>query len=127
MRHTRDGGTAMGVAENKAAVQRFVDEVMNGGNLAVVDGLLTAGCLDRTPPSPDFPAGSEGVRAQMAMLRGAFPDLSVTIEDMVGAGETVSSRWTMRGTNSGSFLGMPPTGKAIQIEGIDMIRFRDGK
>jgi predicted ester cyclase len=63
----------------------------------------------------------------MSGLLGAFPDLRITIEDQIVAGEKVATRWTAKGTNSGAFGPMPATGRRIQISGLILDRVVDGK
>jgi predicted ester cyclase len=61
-----------------------------------------------------------------AMLHAAFPDLDVVIHDQIGEGDLVVTRKTFRG-NSGEFMGISPTGNRVAIDGIDIIRIRDGQ
>ncbi|MGH7601513.1 MAG: ester cyclase, partial [bacterium] len=63
----------------------------------------------------------------MGMFRTAFPDLQVTVEDIIAKGDKVWVYTTMRGTNKGEFMGMPATGKKIEVKGIDIVRFVNGK
>ena len=59
--------------------------------------------------------------------RAAFADLRVTIEDLVAEGDKVVKRFTLRGTHTGAFEGLPPTGKQIMLDGITIVRLADGK
>lgn len=68
----------------------------------------------------------EGLQADIQFLRSAFPDFSLTIEDMVEEGDKLWARSTARGTNLGGFMG-PPTGKSFEIAVFDVCRFKDGK
>jgi predicted ester cyclase len=61
------------------------------------------------------------------MFRSAFPDLHVEIEDVVAEGDTVATRVTMTATHRGAFLGVAPTGRRVRYEGMDILRFREGK
>ena len=62
------------------------------------------------------------------MYRTAMPDLEVVVEDAFGSGDRVCTRWTARGTNDGELMGMPPTGKRVEITGNSIDRFdADGK
>ncbi len=63
----------------------------------------------------------------LPVLRSAFPDLTMTPEEIIAEGDTVAARFVMQGTNTGEFMGMPPTGKRINIAGFDINRFADGK
>ncbi len=116
----------MSAEQNKATYRRFVDEVMHHGRLEVVDELIAPDAVDHAA-MPGMPPGREGVKMRMAMLRTAFPDLHLTLDDQVAEGETLANRFTIRGTNSGTFMGMPATGKPVVVTGIDLIRWRDGQ
>ncbi len=106
------------------AFRRLFAEGFSQGNLTVIDELV----------SPDFQehqrgmqSGPEGLKALIRQLRAWFSDFTLTPEAIVQSGETVWGRMKGRGTNSGSILGHSPTGRQIEIDVIDIIRFRDGK
>jgi steroid delta-isomerase-like uncharacterized protein len=61
------------------------------------------------------------------MFRTAFPDGRFTVEDLLADGEKVVSRFTATGTHKNDFMGIPATGKAITVTGIDILQFADGK
>jgi len=61
------------------------------------------------------------------MFLGAFPDLHLTLEDIIAEGDKMVTRWTMRGTHQGASLGMPPTGKQCTMPGIGIFRLDGGK
>jgi steroid delta-isomerase-like uncharacterized protein len=111
---------------NKASASRFVDEVVNRGNVALIDELLAPDFVDRTP-APGLPPDREGVKAFFAMLRVAFPDLHSTIDDQIAEGDKVVQRTTAHGTMKGDFAGMPASGKSATWQAIHILRFEDGK
>jgi steroid delta-isomerase-like uncharacterized protein len=116
----------MGVEENKAALGDSIDAFNNAEEreryLEIHDPSVTAHGLGSEEPV-DF----EGVKQFYEMLWGAFPDIKVKIEDVVGEGETVAFRVTVRGTHQGEFMGVPPSGNPITIGVQNFYRFRDGK
>jgi steroid delta-isomerase-like uncharacterized protein len=116
----------MSAEGNKAIVRRFVEEVQNGGNLAVVDEVAAPGYINRTAPT-GVAADREGLKQLTAMFRGAFPDGLMTIDDMVADEQRVATRKTFRGTHQGELMGIPPTGKAVAIRLMDFVRLVDGK
>ena len=61
------------------------------------------------------------------MYLSAFPDLHITVEDMIAEGDKIVARLTMRGTHQGAFLGIPPTGKQVTGTAIDINRITGGK
>jgi steroid delta-isomerase-like uncharacterized protein len=116
----------MSAEGNKAIVRRFVEEVQNGGNLAVVDEVAAPGYINHTAPA-GVPADREGLKQLTAMFRRAFPDGQMTIEDMVAEEDRVATRKTFRGTHRGELMGIPPTGNAVAIGLMDMVGLVDGK
>jgi steroid delta-isomerase-like uncharacterized protein len=74
---------------------------------------------------PGIPPTKDGVRQFFQMYFAAFPDLKFDVEDMVQSGDTVWTRCRATGTHSGDFIGIPATGKKIDIELIDIVRFGD--
>ncbi len=122
------GFTSTGDEEkNTAAVQRFYDEVMGKGNMKVIDELIADNYVEHYVPTPDTPKNKAGLAQMMSMFRTAFPDLQVTVEDIIAKGDKVWAYTTMRGTNKGEFMGMPATGKKIEVKGVDIVRFANGK
>ena len=116
----------MSIEENKAIVRRFFEELLSTDNFAVADEIL----------SPDFRfyfAGSpvamdlESYMEFLVARRAAFPDRRFIVEDMIGEGDKVSARFTMRGTHKGEFRGIAPSGTELTMTGIDMIRISEGK
>jgi steroid delta-isomerase-like uncharacterized protein len=72
-------------------------------------------------------SGPEGIKRLVAMFRAAFPDLKISAEDMIADGDKVAVRSVMRGTHKGEFMGVPATGKRVEVSGIDIVRFEGGK
>jgi predicted ester cyclase len=116
----------MSIEENKAKVRRFFEELLSTDNFAVADEIL----------SPDFRfyfAGSpvamdlESYMEFLVARRAAFPDRRFIVEDMIGEGDKVSARFTMRGTHKGELRGIAPSGTELTMTGIDMIRISEGK
>jgi steroid delta-isomerase-like uncharacterized protein len=112
--------------ENKAVARRIVEEVWNKKNLDAIDELIAADYVDHTLP-PGVPAGREGARAFIGTYLNAFPDVKLTIEDMITEGDKVVTRWTATGTHTGELMGIPATGKRITVTGLDITRFSGGK
>lgn len=104
--------------------ERLMRDGFGAGNLAVVDEIV----------SPDFvehqrglAQGREGIKGAVIQLRKWFSDFTLTPEAIVQGGDTVWGRNKARGTNTGSVMGHPPTGIQVEVDVIDIIRFRDGK
>jgi len=115
----------MSIEENKKIVRRY-QEIYNSNDLdalgeAVSEDLLTPRLM------PGIPAGIEGARAAHRIMLAGFPDYQTVIEDLFAEGDKVAARITMSGTNTGSFMGIPATGKRVSFTGIYIARIADGK
>jgi steroid delta-isomerase-like uncharacterized protein len=117
----------MSVEENKALVRRAV-EAVNTGNLAVADEIIATDFVLHDTALPMEVRGIEGVKQWINMAHTAFPDVRVTILDLVGEGDKVAKHWTYSGTFKGEFAGIPPTGKQFKLElALSIYRFTGGK
>jgi steroid delta-isomerase-like uncharacterized protein len=112
---------------NKNVLRRSFEEVWNKGNLQVADELFTPNYAHHDASTPDLGRGPESEKKRATLYRTAFPDLRLTIEDIVGEGETVMARWTCRATHKGDLSGIAPTGKQVTISGASIARFANGK
>ena len=112
---------------NKECVRRLFDEVWNRGKVSLLDTLIGAAYVDHNP-APGQPAGAAGVRSRVETLRAAFPDLRFAVEQLVAEEDIVAARFSWRGTHKGeAFLGIPPSGKAVLVRGMEFYRLRDGR
>jgi predicted ester cyclase len=111
----------------EAVARRLIEEGFNGGELAVADELTSADLVEHQEFGPDHAAGAEGVRAVIASLRRAFSDFHLTIEDLVVTGDTAWLRMVATGTNDGSYMGHPPTGRRMRVHVIDVLRVENGR
>ena len=114
----------MSVEANKELVRRFFEEVWNEGREAAIDAYLAE---ETTGNDPGFGTGRESFRAQWRRWRAAFPDIHFAVEDLVGEGDRVVSRWTLTGTHRGEFQGIAATGRRVRVAGMSLDRLADGK
>jgi steroid delta-isomerase-like uncharacterized protein len=112
---------------NKAIVRRLFAELWNTGNLSVADEIFTPNYSHHDPSSPDFGRGPDSEKRRASLYRNAFPDIHLTIEDVIAEGETVMTRWSCRGTHKGELNGIAPTGKQFTISGVTVARVSNGK
>ncbi len=112
---------------NKFVIRRSFEELWNKGNLSLVDELFTPNYEHHDPSTPDFGRGPESEKKRATLYRTAFPDLQLTIEDIIAEGQTVMARWSCRGTHKGDLSGIAPTGKQVTISGVTIARFTNGK
>ncbi len=110
--------------DNEQRYRRLIEEVFNQGRMEVADELVAPHAVERQRGG--MGDGPEGVKRTATVLRSAFPDFSLTIQDLVVDGDKVWARQRGGGTNLGSFFGHPPTGKTAHIEVFDVARFEDG-
>ena len=110
---------------NERIVRRLVEEVVNRGATERLPHLVDPDHVGHDILGDHY--GPEGVRIDVAEFRAAFPDLRVTIEDLLAAGDRVARRFTLRGTHRGPFMGFPATGRAVTATGIAIDRLADGK
>ncbi len=110
---------------NKALMRRLFEEGFHSGKLAVVDEIFHPNFVDRS--TPEQPPGTEGVKDYISMVRTGFPDISITIEDLVAEEEKVVVRTTWRGTHLGEYEGIAPTSKQVTRSMIQIFHVKDGK
>lgn len=112
--------------DNKAVVSRYYDEVLNQRRVNVLDEIAAEDYVEHDP----FPGQGNGradLKARVTGFHNAFKPLRFKVEDVIGEGDKVVVRWTNSGTDSGGFMGIPPTGKQFGIAGIDIHIVRDGR
>lgn len=111
---------------SKALYRRWIDEVWTHGDADLLDDLHTPGFRDRTG-LPGVAPDTAGMKQFILGFRAGFPDAVFTIEDMVAEDDRVAGRWTMRGTHTGDFNGIPATGKPVTLTGFSLLRIQDGQ
>jgi steroid delta-isomerase-like uncharacterized protein len=117
----------VGVEDNKQIVRRFIQEVLNEGNLDTARELLAPDFTLHHPMLPEPAHGPEGYKQAIDWFDTVFPDFQTEIEFLVGEGDKVASRWRVTATHTGEFQGIPPTGKKITYTGIAEYVVQEGK
>ncbi len=113
-------------AENETMARRVIEEIFNSGNLDVADELFAPSFVGHQPG--DEPVnGPQGEKDLAGMYRTAFPDLQMTIEDVIASGDQVVTRWTARGTHQGELQGIPPSGTQVTVTGMTLARIENGQ
>jgi steroid delta-isomerase-like uncharacterized protein len=115
----------MATEENKALLRRFI-ELWNTGNVAAADEFVSLDLMDHTL-LPGLPPGLAGFKLMVSGFRAAFPDLRITIDDLIAQGDKAAARVTFRGTHQGEFQGIPPTGQTFTMGAIGLLRFKAGE
>ena len=101
-------------------------EVWNKGNLSLFDEILSPEIVLHRNESEDL-IGIEAYKEWVSSTRIGFPDFNVTFDEIIIKGEYLVVRWTTSGTNTGPFLGLPPTGKKVNFSGTIITSVVDGK
>jgi predicted ester cyclase len=112
----------------KVSALRIFEEVISGGDLVAADALIAPDFTDHFAAQRGAPPGIDSFKFGLQMIREAFPDWRSEVWDLVEEGDRVALRWRVSGTHNGApFMGVPPSGKAIQMDEAGMMRFADGK
>lgn len=114
-------------AGSKTLARRVIEEILNKGNLEVANESFGEDAVVHDPAIPDAKPGPEGAKEFARIYRGAFPDLHIDIDDQVGEGDLVVSRWTLTGTQQGVFGDIAATNRRVSVKGITIYRFYKGK
>jgi steroid delta-isomerase-like uncharacterized protein len=112
------------------ASRRLIEESFNRGNFALADELVAPDAVDHDPATPAQMRGLRGpelVRRTAGMYRAAFPDVRISVDDVIVAGDKVVLRWHSEGTHRGELAGLAPTGARGSVTGISIDQWKDGK
>jgi steroid delta-isomerase-like uncharacterized protein len=120
--------TAAQESSNKATFRRFHDAFANGGDAefisTMIDEIVEPGVQNHTPVEA---TGAQVLKELFAAIHRVFPDLHVTVEDMIEEDDKVAGRNTLTGTHRGEYMGLPPTGKSVTYKEIIIFRFVNGR
>ena len=116
----------MSAEANKLTMRRFV-EFINTASAGLAKELISPNAVFHVPGRPEPMRGPAGYLAIIEMMRGGFPDIQWTLEEMVAEDDKVAARFTMRGTHQGTFMGVPPSGKKITVQAMNIYHLSDGK
>ncbi|HEY6746672.1 MAG TPA: ester cyclase [Mycobacteriales bacterium] len=117
------------IASNKATVERLC-AAANTGDLALISALvdeIAAPDLRMSTPLPGAATGPDRLKHVWATLFRAFPDLRLSVQDLIGEGDKVVVRNVVRGTHRGDYLGLPGSGTVVTYDEIFIFRFTDGR
>jgi steroid delta-isomerase-like uncharacterized protein len=113
--------------DNKAIVRRQEEELFTQGNLDAADEIYASDYVGHDPSNLEDIQGLEAAKQAAADYRQAFPDLRVTVEDVIAEGDKVAARLRFRGTHRGEVQGIAPTGRRVDCTGIVISRMEGGK
>jgi steroid delta-isomerase-like uncharacterized protein len=113
--------------QNANVVRRLIEDVWNKRNIEVVETLLTPDTRIYDPNTPEVGSGPEAYRKVFALYTNAFPDVRLTINDLIDGGDKVVVRWNAKGTHSGNLGDIAPTNRQLDITGTTTFRVTNGK
>jgi predicted ester cyclase len=116
----------MSAETNKRLIRRYIAEIVNTGDVTKLAKFISPQYVE-VYRNARHPMGIEGAERHILGVRETYPDLHVSIEQQIAEGEWVVSRITARGTHRGAWLGMNPTGKVLEITGVNIDRVIDGR
>jgi steroid delta-isomerase-like uncharacterized protein len=116
----------MTLEDNRHTVRRFFEELVGRGNMALLEEIIAPDAV-HVASVTDWPPGREGFRQHVLWFRNAYPDMQITIDDLVAEGDRVIAFWTLRGTQEGEFWGVQPTGRHIVGRAISLLRVQNGQ
>ena len=115
----------MSVEQNKSLVRRIFEEGMNQNKSHIFDEVIGATYVNYSMPAPA--AGPEGIKMSLDMFLAAFPDLHMTLEDVLGEEDKVVTRGYFTGTHQGEFNGIPATGNSVKVDYVDIWRLENSQ
>lgn len=111
--------------QNKNLIHRFFEAGINENKSDVFDEIIAPNYVNHNLPAPA--PGPEGLRQVVGMFKEGFPDLHATVEAAVADDDRVATQGYITGTHNGPFMNIPPTGKSIHVNYIDIWRIENGK
>ena len=111
--------------ENKAIVRRFIN-AFGTNDQAMIKEVLARDYVAHGAGAPG-PLDRETVMQRISAFTAAFSELGVNIEDQIAEGDKIVTRFTGRGTQTGDFFGLPPTGKPVEVSAVSIERIKDGR
>jgi len=110
---------------NKEIVRRALEDSWQ--DPGVFDELISSDYVGYDPALPEPIRGPQGAKDNFKQYSDAFEGAHITVKDQIAEGDAVATRWEGRGRHTGELMGIPPTGKEIVVEGLNLTRLRDGK
>jgi steroid delta-isomerase-like uncharacterized protein len=110
-------------------IDRNTVEIWNNGRFDLVDQVVAPDYVRHDPAFPEEVRGPEGYKRYVKALMEPFPDGKIIVEDVIlgPSGDKAAIRWTWRATHTADFMGIPPTGKRVELAGLSIVRAENGK
>ena len=112
---------------NETVVRRFIEDAFNGRDLDLLDAIVAERFTNYDPPFPGLPAGRSGLKQALAGFWSAFPDMRATTVHLVADEDKVATVVALKGTHRGELMGLPPTGREVNVRVIEIFRLAGGQ
>ena len=112
---------------NRALVDRYYEDLWNAGNVAAADEILSSTFTFYPPDAPEGLRGRATYKAYVELHRSTFPDLRITVMDVLAEGDRIAVQWAMQGTHHGAFGSVMPTGAGVIVRGMDLVHIAGGR
>lgn len=116
----------MSTAQNKTIVSRIYEELLNQEKKSVIDEIFASDVVIHDPFMGTM-AGVEAFKQLLGMFDAGFPGHRVKVENITAEGDYVSVLHTHTATHTGQFMNLPPTGKQVMVNGLELFRLQNGK
>ena len=117
----------MSTEENKMIARRFTEGIQSFWHTGSLDALEAIVTPDFVHHGPGLPSDLAGLKQALPLFRAAFPDMEITVEDMIADGDKVFDRVSWQATHQGELMGIPPTGKQVKVQEMHICRIAGGK
>ena len=116
----------MSIEDNKLLIREYIEKVVNTGNVNDIEKYISPDYYEGNKPEGQI-VGIEGAKQHILGVRQTYPDLHLTIEQQIAEGDWVVTRITARGTHQGNWMGIKPTGKKVEITGVNIEKVINGR
>ncbi|MBN2348675.1 MAG: ester cyclase [Bacteroidales bacterium] len=112
--------------DNKLIVREYIEKVINIGNIDIIDQFISEEYTE-VFKNKRYVIGIKGAKEHIIGVRKTYPDLKLSIDRQICEGDLVATCYTMRGTHKGEWMGIKPTGKILEVTGVNIDKVIDGK
>jgi len=113
------------MSDNIEIITRF-EHSFRAADQATIDELCDPALVDHNP-APGHGPTLAGFKQKVAGFKAIFPDLVEDQQDIIASGDTVATRWVVTGSLQQEFMGIPPSGQTVKVEGMNFYRLKDGR
>lgn len=122
-----DNAKSTAEERNKVIIQIYFNEVWNNGKVDLLDDLVAQDYINHTPSTLNPPKGAIGLKPIVLAIRKGFPDLHYELKDIIVTRDRVVARVVMTGTQTDTLFGIPPTGRRVEVNQINIERIENGR